>query len=281
MIHALTQGKWNRDAVDEDMLTSTVFGVLKHLPASEVLIPLLGHARDEGGQPGGSLHDALTHAAASAGSALTDYTRADVLFWPEHEDQGEPDLLVVVSGQDAKAKPLLMLVEVKLWSGKSRTRNRDDQLCRYLTALHDLRFTDRPLIRDAVPVGMVYLTALDPTADLEGSRSAWRGTRPFRCYQLAWQEVTEVLAERAPTLAEPFNAMALELVGFLRAMTLKTFKGYTPLLLEDVAPLAWEYAPSTVGEEFWGFSQGELTTAPRVQSFYQSNNVGRRRRERT
>src|SRR5688572_12466244 len=99
----------------EDYLTSAVFGHLRYLAPSvfwDELFSLAKGMPDKTGQER-TIRQTLTE----AGAACCRYEVLQTFFWASHQALGEPDLLLVFSG--GHTPPLVVLVEAKLWSGKS------------------------------------------------------------------------------------------------------------------------------------------------------------------
>ena len=186
MLLAELSGKSCAAARDsEDYLTSAVFGHLRYVPPGAFWDALLAHAR---GLPG------LDHAEPSLAAALADaaglpssYQRLTAHFWRSHPAHGEPDLLLVFTAPGRS--PLVLLIEVKLWAGKSGTGD-NDQLARYLRVLDDLTGAGV-----AVPPGaagyLIYLTPREARAEVEESlrASADPGGARARLFRLRWQDV--------------------------------------------------------------------------------------------
>jgi hypothetical protein len=125
MLQALLNGKLSSQQENmEDLLTSSVFGLLEYLPPESGLLPLLCLASyaDGSGIP----------VLRAPGIRLE-----RIEFWPTYEADKvaptEPDVLIRL--RDCQGKLHLVLVEVKLWSGKSSHPDPDspaivDQLAR-------------------------------------------------------------------------------------------------------------------------------------------------------
>jgi hypothetical protein len=217
----------------EDYLTSTVFGHLRYVPPHLFWPALLATARSVPG-PGGtetSLYSTLT----SSGIGPARYERLEARFWKSHPALGEPDLLLLFAG--GPQPPLVVLIEAKLWSGKSGVEE-NDQLVRYLGVLDDL---------DAVGLGvppeacrfLVYLTPRESFAEVEESL-AWseaperdRG----RLFRLRWQDVLEAARRSAAQAPEPARTILADVATFLGRLGLEYFAGFSrvsgmPMLTE-------------------------------------------------
>lgn len=113
----------------EDLITSSVFGHLRLVPPSAFWTDMFSRAKTVEGQS-----QTLTGNLQDKGFFVDQYERLDVIFWPNFDIYGEPDLLLTFSG--GPQEPLLVLIEVKLNAGKS-SRGEQDQLARYLRLLDD------------------------------------------------------------------------------------------------------------------------------------------------
>src|SRR4051812_13600263 len=117
----------------EDYLTSAVFGHLRYLPPGIFWEDLFKLAKGMPSVDGAEAN--LAEAAAAVAAPVCRYRQLRVHFWRNHPKWGEPDLLLVFSGEGVRQ--LVILIEAKLWSGKSGT-GEWDQLARYLRLLDDL-----------------------------------------------------------------------------------------------------------------------------------------------
>jgi hypothetical protein len=163
------------------------------------------------------------------------YERLEVRFWRFHPTLGEPDLLLQFSG--GPQPPLVILIEAKLWSGKSGTEERD-QLVRYLGVLDDL---------DAVGVCvppeagryLVYLTPREALAEVEDSLASSDSPERDRgrLFRLRWQDVLVAARQSAPDAPEPARTILADVAAFLGKLGLAYFAGFNrvgglPLLAE-------------------------------------------------
>ncbi len=263
MLHAVLNGKVTNREIGEDVLTSTVFGILKHLPVQEVWLPILERAQDRHSKRECSLAQCIRE---RAGVRAEDYVRAHVTFWPQLADFGEPDLVVTFTGADSSSSPppLACVIEVKLWSPKSG--GKDDQLHKYFRALHSPQLACATEGRRAMPLGLVYLTALEASADVDESRGNWPDgdSRLFQCFELAWQDVTDVLCDCAHKLIGKgqLAAMTEDLTAFLKKMTLSRFTGFEELSIENFSD-SWDIHDTLAKMSSWNLQWG-LSTSKKV-----------------
>ena len=234
MLLAEIHGKTLQVARDsEDYLTSTVFGHLRYVPP-RLFWPALVAAAKRVPVPG-ACETSLGQALAARGIDPAKYERLEARFWKSHPALGEPDLLLLFAG--GPQPPLVVLIEAKLWSGKSGVEE-NDQLVRYLGVLDDL---------DAVGLGvppeacrfLVYLTPRESFAEVEESL-AWseaperdRG----RLFRLRWQDVLEAARRSSWDAPEPARTILADVAAFLGRLGLEYFAGFTrvsgmPMLTE-------------------------------------------------
>lgn len=200
----------------EDWLTSAVFGHLRQIPPETFWGDLFECAQSvEEGNP------SLSARLHQADIYLTSYSNLEVRFWSYFEKYGEPDLILIFSGPEGP--PLIVIIEVKLDSGKSSTGN-DDQLKKYLDLLDDKAalpiWTDRQDHRY-----LIYLTRTFAKHDIEESvqiaASGGKTGAANRIFGLAWQDVLDCAArysDRSPLLDE--------VARFLRVRGFEAFRGF-------------------------------------------------------
>lgn len=154
----------------EDLLTSTVFGLLRYLPLREGLLSLLGRARPV--RAGGDGIEAPPH---DGWIDVSGVTRAELSFWPSFGPFGEPDLLIHL--WDGERLLHAVLIEAKLHSPKSGAAGESaedateedvphpDQLVRYWRGLQL-----RPEVT-GVGCSLVYMTSrsMPPLKELHES----------------------------------------------------------------------------------------------------------------
>ncbi|MCC7507949.1 MAG: hypothetical protein IT464_01075 [Planctomycetes bacterium] len=219
----------------EDMLTSCVFGVIKHLPAHRMLFPFLAQAQFDG--------RALNLEGASD---------ASYQFWPRLRDTDEsacePDLLLDVRGA---ATPTIC-VEAKYRSGKSGEDDADaatedvaderhsaDQLARQWRALKQLKR----------PFALVYLTAhcACPVAEIRASLKAIQQTSA-PIFWLSWRALVSVIA-RDPWLSE--QPLVQDLLALLDRLEMRPFEGISRF---HRRPMNWAFTvrkKSNAGAFVW------------------------------
>jgi len=206
---------------NEDYLTSTVFGHLRYVAPGLFWDDLMKRAR---GVPDSGGHEPLLgELLADTGRLPSAYSRLKVLFWKKHEIHGEPDLILVFTAEGLP--PLVILVEAKLWSGKSGTGDRD-QLVRYLRVLEDLGGIG--MVTEALaPRYLIYLTPGESLAEVEDSAALADGLLKDgpRLFRLQWQDVLEAAEAAGAGSCEPTCTVLPDVARFLQELGLEYFKG--------------------------------------------------------
>lgn len=200
MLEALIHGKLSREQENmEDILTSCVFGLLKHVPPRDGLLPFLMQARAiDGSHPLWSVLDTAAEVSYE--------------FWPwwEHGSSVacEPD--VVLRSTLPHGAKHIVLVEAKLHSGKSpciRPENDGptDQLAREWWHL------ERQAKLDGAKPTLVFLTAGFgvPVAELRASLdecSRWCVSSPRLCW-LSWRYLWRIAEHSTHPLMRDLHAL--------------------------------------------------------------------------
>lgn len=235
MLQALLCGKMSSQQENsEDLFTSSVFGLLRHLSSSEGLFTLLSLAESYDGRAG-----------ACVPSACMDLTHME--FWPRYSNEvsgsTEPDIMIWA--RDENGEKHIFMIEVKLWSSKSSRPTTDtsilgDQLAREwwtLVSLCEL---------DGARAHFVYLTSdlrcprveiREAEEEYSAKLPAWSLRRPFACFWLSWSKVASTFENSSwPALREISLAC--------RKLGLDPFAGVHPFKLSSID---------------WAFSEGDAT----------------------
>ncbi len=232
MLFAERHGKLGRDGSRvhdraEDLLTSTVFQLLRYLPPHDGLFAVLNRVRAVRWDGVRAVVDSARPAWLSALDSATDYKLTFWLHWGK--DVGQPELVIELKSLD---KPLArFLVEVKLDSGKSQLADDEpgqpepapakpkDQLFRYWNHLAGLNNAE-----GFPPGGLVYLTAhaTPPLDDL--AESLRQQPAGGRCDWLGWLSWRGVWSEMRA--ASKHYLPAADLADILAAKRLKGFDGF-------------------------------------------------------
>jgi hypothetical protein len=206
---------------DEDYLTSAVFGHLRYIPPEYFWERLLSHAR---GLPDTQDQRSLDEFIRNSGRRLSEYSSLKVLFWPAHRRRGEPDLLLSFNG--IGLRPITIVIEVKLWSGKSS--GDEDQLIRYLQILDELQdFWESKLPEDSLGA-LVYLTPRESMEEILESLKSSRNPNidRRRVFRLQWQDFIDACSETLPTGDSRTDMILGDVQSFLRTRGLGYFTGF-------------------------------------------------------
>jgi hypothetical protein len=198
----------------EDWLTSAVFGHLRFVPPSRFWSRFLNRARTID-------HSSLLSKSRVFGIDVERYTEIQFQFWRSCGRYGEPDLMLYFSG--GNQPPLLLIVEMKLNSGKSGCGD-NDQLKKYLELLGD----DSELGMYPSPPDLrcvVYLTRtfskLEIAESVRLSMDAGKSDAAQRIFGMQWQDVLESASADAEQ-----DRLLDEVAQFLRIRELDGFRGF-------------------------------------------------------
>lgn len=224
MIFADIRGKIGSDSRlserREDVLTSTVFGLLRYVRDEEGLLPLLRLARRvELGERG-------VTAEAQGWLPVERWKRCDVHFWPRYGEYGEPDLRVEVFGE-SNVPQAVLFIEAKYLSAKSGVAGEGetyepslpdgDQLVKYSQVL------DAESAK-GVFTAVIYLTA-HAAPPIEELAASVERRRDARFGWLSWRDVWRIAHELHRTT--PGNRPMEDLQLLLRHKGLKPFTGFS------------------------------------------------------
>jgi hypothetical protein len=244
----------------EDYLTSAVFGHLRYIPPGTFWDALFSRAI--GLNSGQSQKRTLSQAVAEYGRPIHAYDRLVAHFWPRHAASGEPDLLLSFSAVDARS--LLVLIEAKLWAGKSGAGEKD-QLAKYLRLLDDLPGFGLDFPADSLSF-LVYLTPRNSLHELEESMSGplSRPDDRLRVFRLRWQDIVSAVKVEHQPAVEPQATILNDVTHFLRRLGLEYFDGFHRVSdLPDIEPRPLPLMGTARGH-FRGFA--ELPDLPDVEA---------------
>ena len=243
----------------EDWLTSAVFGHLRHVPPGIFWGDLFGRSFNTGER-----RDSLRSQIWAAGIHLSDYSDLKVVFWRTFLGYGEPDLILCFSG--ASQPPLIVIVEVKLNSGKSGA-GENDQLKRYVELLGDP--TALLSIGRTEPSHrfLVYLTRNFAKIDIEESVElavlAGNHDAAAKVFGLQWQDVLECADHNRDA-----NQLLEEVAEFLRRRDFDAFRGF-----RSVEPKSHPIAMGLFyGSRYFGADLASVNKEKISGAFYDAGN---------
>ena len=194
----------------EDLITSAVFGHLRLVAPPVFWKELFRRARTAGPRS-----SSLLSVLQSDGLDVDRYSRVQVHFWKTFGKYGEPDLLVRFESSDSS--PFLVLIEVKLNSGKSGV-GEYDQLAKYFRLLQD----EAELAQFQISTShryLVYLTRNFASEELRASLLA-AGSPSTRMFGVEWNDVLQAAhSERSS------NHLLGEIADFLERRGMQRFSG--------------------------------------------------------
>lgn len=266
MIFAELQGKLGQNHSRaheraEDVLTSTVFGLLRYLPLEAWLVPLLSRVRTD-----------PEFVVSPDWLDATGIVRCDMRLWQRRSPFGEPDVAMRLFDAEGRLRHLL-IIEVKLYSPKSGSAhwvepteaelgNEDeaselegidqDQLARYwlytCSELQRLRASHPTDPTDGPTASLIYLTAhvTAPAEELKVSKAAatkqQAADRPIRLAWLSWFDVWQVAYDASQRGQGPLAARDIE-----RLLTHKGFRRFVGFEGAETPQPAWHQATA----RFW------------------------------
>jgi hypothetical protein len=215
MLIAEIRGKACREIRgNEDLITSAVFGHLRFVKPSPFWASLLSKAANTD-----TPRTRLTEEVQRAGISFRSFTDLQVRFWQDCTPYGEPDIILCFSGPETPS--LIVIIEVKLDSGKSSNGDKDDQLARYLSLLDDRNIDASWDVANSIRF-VVYLTRVFATQDIRASVSCstCQDARR-RIFGLEWNDILETaFAERSADI------VLAEVAEFLMLRDLTRFRGF-------------------------------------------------------
>ena len=216
---------------DEDQLTSAVFGHLRYISPGRFWAAFFGQAMSLGIN-GQCL--SVAQVAAENGRSIESFETIEIHFWPNYRGLGRPDMAICFTGRNQK--PLLVLVEVKLYSPIGGI-GEHNQLVRYLKIMDDIRRLQAPIPDEALAL-VVYLTRKEAISDVQDSLAIY-GDSPEnrrRLFRLQWQDVYQVIGDilrdwnsHSPCESPMVRRILIDVGEFLRRRGLSYFNGFRPI----------------------------------------------------
>jgi hypothetical protein len=207
-------------AGDEDYLTSAVFGHLRYVPPTVFWEDFLAATK------GFPVQTCLSEELSKQGLRISQYSSLKIHFWPSHAEFGEPDLVLCFSGSGLR--PLVVLTEVKLWSGKSG-EGEHDQLVKYVKLLSDLRHLKTNETLPGSPLtALLYLTPRESIGEIQDTLSLLE-TKPtdfLGIFRVQWQELLAMAIRTMPSEEGMARTILQDVQRFLRRRGLEYFRGF-------------------------------------------------------
>ena len=229
MIQAELKGKVPEVENKEDVLTSNVFGLIKYLPPKEGLLKILEAAKDYSDN-----RKTLPDNLRKQDIILENYVSIDYLFWEKSSKHGEPDLILILKSSDLNMKDLMVCIEVKYLSEKSR-EGEYDQLMDYCLSLESKKsrktYNNKDVANfDGLFLGLIYLTYFSQYRSVQESlkQIKKKGLIDFekKLYELRWNEITKILSE-IKSENKYINKIHNDLVLLLQKKNFVDFKGFS------------------------------------------------------
>jgi hypothetical protein len=254
VLPALLRGKLSEQQENlEDILTSTVFGLLQYIPIQIGLLKFISCAVP--------FRTLITKPLPQFAS------KVKYEFWPwlQNDDcyGAEPDVLIRVT--DNVGIEHLILVEAKFHSGKSSTAESTNHIPTDQLAKEWDNLVRQSESEDAIP-HLIYLTAdygvpvdalEDSAKEFQSKRPEKNSQYPFECYWLSWRH----LAVAFKGASDP---MLRDLIDLTRRYGFAFFDGITPIVAKHIE---WKFSlPQDLATKTY-FSFGPFSTARPSWSF--------------
>ena len=276
MIQAELNGKLPEVENSEDVLSSNVFGMLKYLPPQKSIFKILEQTKDYSKQRN-SLIDNLN----AQNISLYQYDKVNYYFWKYSSVHGEPDLILIIRSSEKALEPLMLCIEAKYLSPKSR-EGEFDQLKDYCLSLEKSEFRKNYNESDIADfkgnfIGIIYLTYFSQYLDVQESlgQIKKKGFNNYesKLFELRWNDITRVLRGFESSY-EHEKMIAEDLVSLLIKKNLMDFEGFPEISfdLRYDCLFSWITKPGKhLHHDFKGFSE---LKEPGILSFYKSICLG-------
>lgn len=225
MIQAVLGGKSSGCEYREDILTSTIFGMLKYLRPDSALIPFIESA---------FLYDekrtTLWQKLSLEGIELRCYREVEYIFWAFNPNYGEPDLILLFKNHLHGNEDFLLVVEAKFKSGKSGAEE-NDQLVRYFEALNydNENFLEEAISGFSGKKGyIVYLTESEAFSDISASLKILQGKYPGikeNVFHLRWHQLYVTFEKMEQFYFSYEKSIVEDMKLYLEKVGLRDFSG--------------------------------------------------------
>ncbi|PKM83772.1 MAG: hypothetical protein CVU88_01255 [Firmicutes bacterium HGW-Firmicutes-13] len=262
MLESTLSGKTPADLYNnEDLLTSTFFGLLQYFQLSHIWEDILKESRNINGK---SIYDSLELERIS----ISGSSYIKIHFWSKFDIFGEPDLIVEIKADGSDIK-LFLVIEIKLWSLKSNLGD-NDQLIKYLSLLKSPVFSKKMHSPECnnINLGVIYLTPRNSWKEIIESVNSTEQSEIARdmLYDLRWQTIYKIL-EKSNTKEHSFSDLQSKLMEFILKIGLAPFDGFSVSLDVDDDILA-AYPGYLSPASFLGFTFRDVDEFQVVYNFY-------------
>ena len=263
MIESTLHGKSTKDLFDnEDILTSTFFGTLQFLQDTDFLNEILNNAISVD-------NITLNEKLDEMGLDIRNYN-INLYFWEKFYSYGEPDLILKLSSDEEKIN-IILIIEVKLWSLKSESKNYNDQLLNYLDLLESDDFQNQFLSDDYkdYKIGLIYLTPRSRIYEINDSLNSIKNNKKLNNYKtklfgLRWQDFYDVLMMNK---FKEKNKIYDNLAKFIKRIGLTPFNGFKNISDFNEIQVD-EYVLYKRTQNFNGFNQTDLKFFTNVKNTF-------------
>jgi hypothetical protein len=226
VIQAVLSGKSAGYEYSEDVLTSTIFGTLKYLPAPNALIPFIESAFLDDDE-----RTKLWSILCNQGIDLRSYREVQYIFWAWNQKYGEPDLVLLFTNHIHGQDDLLLLIEAKFKSGKSGY-GEYDQLMRYYKAIkydiNNFQIAEIANFKGKYKY-LIFLTESEASSDIEDSsqqiKIACNNDFNNEIFHLRWHQLIKVLDSMNGMYSPTESIIADDLKQYLERIGLRDFSG--------------------------------------------------------
>lgn len=224
MIEAELKGKLPEIENSEDILTSCIFGLTRYLPVNDGILKILKKTEDYNSRK----------SLVEKHPELKKYDQANYFFWENSNKYGEPDLIIIFESKKKKLVPLILVVEIKYYSSKSRV-GEYDQLKDYFFAVSTEKGRNTFSRKEISGfkgkfLGLVYLTYYTQREEVESTIKEIEKQGVFdtkkQIYELRWNDITKAL-EDGDGLSVMSKKVNEDILSLLRKKNFIDFKGWT------------------------------------------------------
>lgn len=224
----------------EDILTSTVFGLLKYLPIHKGLLEVLQNTRD---------YTPFENSILKNNPNLKNYNKIRYFFWEYSSKYGIPDIIFIFESSNRKLVPKILVLEVKFYSSKSRS-GQDDQLKDYFLAISNEKgratFNNDKISKFRGEfIGLVYLTKYVQRFEVQESinelSKEWIGDFRDKIYELRWNDISKSFKDPSNLGLNKYELNIInDISSLLKKKNFIDFEGWTQPPQVDHGPIFFE-----------------------------------------